>query len=127
MGTRLVATARKSIGYGTVLILLAGTSFAADKTPTAEQRKTMADRHAQMSQLHAKMATCLNSNKDFAECRSEMAGAYSQHFGANCPMGGGHMEGHMAGHGAGMMNGEHCWNWADDLDDKAPAAKKTTK
>ena len=88
---RLFATA---IG----IALLSSAAFAADPTPPAPANPTP-DQRKEMASVHRKMADCLDSNRSFAECRTEMQSNCTQMMGqTGCPMMG-------MGMGAGMGGG----------------------
>jgi hypothetical protein len=93
--TRVFATA---IGVA----LLSSAALAADPAPQPPVDPTPAQRK-EMASVHRKMADCLDSNRSFAECRTEMQSSCVQLMGQNgCPMmmGGGGMMGR-----GGMMGG----------------------
>lgn len=73
-------------------------SFAAEAKVSAEDRQ-------RMSEMHLRMATCLQSDKPMNECQSEMMKSCKEIMGkTGCPMTEmGYMKG-MMGHG--MMNQE---------------------
>ena len=75
--------------------------------PTIAQRQTMTERHKKLAEMHAKMATCLESDKAPTACRQEMIDSCSNDFAGSCPMMG---MGKKSGKGKGMMNGS-CMNW----------------
>src|SRR5687768_11919705 len=54
--------------------------------PTASQRQAMSERHIKLSEMHTKMASCLESDKTFAVCRQEMIDSCSKNFSGKCPL-----------------------------------------
>src|SRR5688572_31307964 len=73
------------LALATMLIGGVVTAFAADEpaTPPAPSKQM----REQMASMHEKMATCLRSDKPFADCRSEMQASCKSMMGEQgCPM-----------------------------------------
>jgi len=94
----MIRLPNRSFAFVAGIALLSSAAFAADPTPQAPADPTPAQRK-EMASVHRKMADCLDSNRSFAECRTEMQSNCTQMMGqTGCPMMG-------MGMGGGMMHG----------------------
>lgn len=118
---RFVTTA-----FFTVFIGATGFSQGASFQPTPAQRQKMSAMHKQISEMHLKMATCLESDKSPSQCRQEMQDSCSANFGGSCPMMG---MGKMGGRGKNAMRGGSCMDWmtTPPAETAAPAKPQPVK
>lgn len=84
MNTSRLSSYWARLGIAAMMIAAAGAAFAAEEPPAQVPSKEMRDR---MAAMHEKMATCLRSEKPFADCRSEMQQHCKTMMGEeDCPM-----------------------------------------
>lgn len=87
MNTLRISSRRVEVALFAMLIVAAAAVLAAEEPPAAPPSKQMRE---QMAEVHEKMASCLRSDKSFADCRSEMQNNCKTMMGdQGCPMMGG--------------------------------------
>ena len=91
---RSTLTQRKASWLAAAALAIAATSLWAAQEPPAAPSKEMREK---MAAAHERMAACLRSSKDIAECRTQMRMSCQAMGEQGCPMMGMGM-----GHGGGM-------------------------
>ena len=90
MSTLRISNTLVELALAAMLLAGAAAVFAADE-PKATPPAPSQQMREQMASLHEKMATCLRSDKPFADCRSEMQTNCKSMMGEQgCPMMGMH-------------------------------------
>jgi len=86
MSTLRISNTLVELALAAMLLAGAAAVFAADE-PKATPPAPSQQMREQMASLHEKMATCLRSDKPFADCRSEMQTNCKSMMGEHgCPM-----------------------------------------
>lgn len=84
MNTQRISSRRVEIALFAMLIATAAGALAAEEPQAAAPSQQMRE---QMAVMHEKMASCLRSDKPFADCRSEMQSNCKTMMGEQgCPM-----------------------------------------
>jgi hypothetical protein len=74
------------------IVAIVGTAFAAEQAPTKAAEPSQRARE-QMAKMHEEMATCLRSDRKFADCRTQMHQHCMNTMGEKgCPMMGADMQ-----------------------------------
>jgi hypothetical protein len=112
-----------SVLAAVLLLAISVNSAASAQSPqpmvSESKKESMVERHKKMSEMHSKMAACLESDRPAKECRKEMRETCSAAGGGECSM--------MGKKGKGMRNkGGSCEGMMDsDLGSETESASPT--